>query len=298
MFGRTQLQGRELGLGLEPWAPASTAAQAAALTALCPPPLPPSCPRRTDLIPPALLQDYQKLLSSAPARRLNPSKVAESKFLNNTLVGLVAFMENIAGGCPAAGAGAASAAQGVPEPELPQRAAAPAPAPAALSCLCRSFGAVQARPGVCLLPLLPACAAQRGAVQDPCIAAAQPSPAPALLPASLPTPRGAWDSRARSPPTCSPHPHLPPPLPCPAVKDSIEKESFFKRLPATLPTLPANVMVRKILPLLASALEFGESGFAAASQAWQLPCLTLPSPCTLALPRPCAPPPPPCAAAW
>lgn len=50
------------------------------------------------MIPPALLQDYQKLLSSAPTRRLNPSKVAESKFLNNTLVGLVAFMENIAGG--------------------------------------------------------------------------------------------------------------------------------------------------------------------------------------------------------
>ena len=54
-------------------------------------------PRRTDCIPPALLQDYQKLLGSAPTRRLNPSKVAESKFLNNTLVGLVAFMENIAG---------------------------------------------------------------------------------------------------------------------------------------------------------------------------------------------------------
>jgi hypothetical protein len=57
----------------------------------------PALPRRTDCIPPALLQDYQKLLGSAPTRRLNPSKVAESKFLNNTLVGLVAFMENIAG---------------------------------------------------------------------------------------------------------------------------------------------------------------------------------------------------------
>ncbi len=53
---------------------------------------------RTDVIPPALLQDYQRLLGSAPSRRLNPSKVAEAKFLNNTLVGLVAFMENIAGG--------------------------------------------------------------------------------------------------------------------------------------------------------------------------------------------------------
>lgn len=55
----------------------------------------PANPRRTDVIPPALLGDYQKLLSSAPARRLNPSKVAESKFLNNKLVDVVAFMENI-----------------------------------------------------------------------------------------------------------------------------------------------------------------------------------------------------------
>ena len=36
-------------------------------------PLPAS--RRTDVIPAALLGDYQKLLSSAPTRRLNPSKV-------------------------------------------------------------------------------------------------------------------------------------------------------------------------------------------------------------------------------
>lgn len=48
------------------------------------------------MIPPALLQDYQKLLSSAPARRLNPAKVAQSRFLNNRLVDVVAFMENIA----------------------------------------------------------------------------------------------------------------------------------------------------------------------------------------------------------
>ncbi len=47
-------------------------------------------------MPQALLQDYQKLLSSAPARRLNPSKVAQSRFLNNRLVEVVAFMENIA----------------------------------------------------------------------------------------------------------------------------------------------------------------------------------------------------------
>ena len=31
--------------------------------------------RQTDVIPPALLSDYQKLLSSQTVRRLNPSKV-------------------------------------------------------------------------------------------------------------------------------------------------------------------------------------------------------------------------------
>ncbi|KAG2438971.1 hypothetical protein HYH02_010763 [Chlamydomonas schloesseri] len=93
--------------------------------------------RHTDLMPQALLQDYQKLLSSAPARRLNPAKVAQSRFLNNRLVEVVAFMENI------------------------------------------------------------------------------------------------------------------------AVKDSIEKESFFRRLPSILPSIPAPVAVRKLLPLLSSALEFG-----------------------------------------
>jgi SCY1-like protein 1 len=31
--------------------------------------------RRTDVIPPALLADYQKLLSSQTGRRLNPAKV-------------------------------------------------------------------------------------------------------------------------------------------------------------------------------------------------------------------------------
>lgn len=31
--------------------------------------------RRTDVIPAALMGDYQKLLSSAPSRRLNPAKV-------------------------------------------------------------------------------------------------------------------------------------------------------------------------------------------------------------------------------
>lgn len=93
--------------------------------------------RRTDYIPQALLQDYQKLLSSNPSRRLNPAKVAESKFLNNKLVEAVNFMENI------------------------------------------------------------------------------------------------------------------------AVRDAVEKDTFFKRLPILLPAVPASVAVRKILPLLSSALEFG-----------------------------------------
>jgi SCY1-like protein 1 len=36
--------------------------------------------RRTDVIPPALLADYQKLLSSQVGRRLNPAKVGGSVF--------------------------------------------------------------------------------------------------------------------------------------------------------------------------------------------------------------------------
>ncbi|EIE25277.1 ARM repeat-containing protein, partial [Coccomyxa subellipsoidea C-169] len=42
-----------------------------------------------------------------------------------------------------------------------------------------------------------------------------------------------------------------------AVKDSNEKDSFFKRLPTVLPTLPLPVVQRKVLPMLAGALEFG-----------------------------------------
>ena len=42
-----------------------------------------------------------------------------------------------------------------------------------------------------------------------------------------------------------------------AVKDSAEKDLFFKRLPAALPALPAPVAQRKLLPMLANALEFG-----------------------------------------
>ncbi len=42
-----------------------------------------------------------------------------------------------------------------------------------------------------------------------------------------------------------------------AVKDSAEKDLFFKRLPAALPGLPAPVAQAKLLPMLAAALEYG-----------------------------------------
>ena len=42
-----------------------------------------------------------------------------------------------------------------------------------------------------------------------------------------------------------------------ALKDSMEKDTFFKRLPSSLPSIPEPVAQRKLLPLLASALEFG-----------------------------------------
>lgn len=42
-----------------------------------------------------------------------------------------------------------------------------------------------------------------------------------------------------------------------AVKDSSEKDTFFKKLPATIPAIPEPVAVRKILPLLSRALEYG-----------------------------------------
>ncbi|GMH33401.1 hypothetical protein BSKO_01235 [Bryopsis sp. KO-2023] len=93
--------------------------------------------RDIDHIPEALLKDYQRLLGSQATRRLNPSKVAKSKFLNNQLVDVVTFMENL------------------------------------------------------------------------------------------------------------------------AVKESVEKESFFRKLPSILPALPTPVAQRKILPMLASSLEYG-----------------------------------------
>lgn len=45
-----------------------------------------------------------------------------------------------------------------------------------------------------------------------------------------------------------------------SVKDALDKESFFKKLPSALPAIPPAVAQRKLLPLLASALEFGGEG--------------------------------------
>jgi hypothetical protein len=53
-------------------------------------------------------------------------------------------------------------------------------------------------------------------------------------------------------------------IPC-AVKDSAEKDSFFKKLPAMIPAIPEPVAVRKLLPLLSSSLEFGGAPASAVS---------------------------------
>ncbi|KAG6404340.1 hypothetical protein SASPL_136586 [Salvia splendens] len=50
--------------------------------------------RNTTNIPKSLLQDYQRLLSSMPSRRLNPSKLLEnSEYFQNKLVDTIQFME-------------------------------------------------------------------------------------------------------------------------------------------------------------------------------------------------------------
>ena len=52
--------------------------------------------RRTDWMPQELLPHYQRLLSSQPARRLNPAKLLESDVLRNRLVETMGFLENLA----------------------------------------------------------------------------------------------------------------------------------------------------------------------------------------------------------
>jgi hypothetical protein len=42
-----------------------------------------------------------------------------------------------------------------------------------------------------------------------------------------------------------------------SVQDGQERDAFFKRLPAQLPTIPVPVAQRKLLPMISQALEFG-----------------------------------------
>ncbi|GLT94593.1 hypothetical protein SLE2022_123240 [Rubroshorea leprosula] len=44
------------------------------------------------------------------------------------------------------------------------------------------------------------------------------------------------------------------------LKDSSEKDSFFRKLPNLTEQLPRQIVLKKLLPLLASALEFGSAG--------------------------------------
>lgn len=52
--------------------------------------------RRTQSIPQPLLQSYQRLLASAPARRLNPAQILEAGVLKNKLGDMCRFLENLA----------------------------------------------------------------------------------------------------------------------------------------------------------------------------------------------------------
>ena len=53
-----------------------------------------------------------------------------------------------------------------------------------------------------------------------------------------------------------------------SVKDSQEKDAFFKRLPQLLPDIPVVVAQRKLLPMISQALEFG--GAPAMALGWWL----------------------------
>jgi SCY1-like protein 1 len=43
------------------------------------------------------------------------------------------------------------------------------------------------------------------------------------------------------------------------LKDSMEKDTFFRKLPTLAEQLPRPIVTKKLLPLLASALEFGSA---------------------------------------
>lgn len=61
-----------------------------------------------------------------------------------------------------------------------------------------------------------------------------------------------------------------------AVKDSAEKEAFFRRLPSQIPNMPLPVAQRTLLPMLAAALEFGGAPAITVSALLQV---RLPIPC-------------------
>ncbi|XAR71858.1 hypothetical protein NMG60_11018297 [Bertholletia excelsa] len=44
------------------------------------------------------------------------------------------------------------------------------------------------------------------------------------------------------------------------LKDSVEKDTFFRKLPTLAEQLPRQIVLKKLIPLLASALEFGSAG--------------------------------------
>jgi SCY1-like protein 1 len=43
------------------------------------------------------------------------------------------------------------------------------------------------------------------------------------------------------------------------LKDSVEKDTFFRKLPNVAEQLPREIVLKKLLPLLASSLEFGSA---------------------------------------
>ncbi len=55
-----------------------------------------SYPSHADHIPKELLQYYQRLLASQPARRLNPKQLLEAGVLKNRLAEATSFLENLA----------------------------------------------------------------------------------------------------------------------------------------------------------------------------------------------------------
>uniref|UniRef100_A0A0A0L9A7 TATA-binding protein interacting (TIP20) domain-containing protein n=1 Tax=Cucumis sativus TaxID=3659 RepID=A0A0A0L9A7_CUCSA len=44
-----------------------------------------------------------------------------------------------------------------------------------------------------------------------------------------------------------------------SLKDSVEKDTFFRKLPILAEQLPRQIVLKKLLPLLASSLEFGSA---------------------------------------